>query len=104
MPITREQLEQHAIEHKYDNSEPRAVLEELLLNAMMLTNTRDQIDFEVAIDLIRDMLENGVKGVNQMSNDELIDGLLEQAADLNCDTLERFVDVCTNGWSDPDEE
>jgi hypothetical protein len=39
-----------------------------------------------------------------MSNDELIDGLLEQATDLNCDTLERFVDVCVNGWSDPDEE
>jgi hypothetical protein len=103
MPVTREQLEQYAIDHKYDDTEPRAVLEEMLLNAMMLENTSDQIDFEDAISMVKDMLEKGVKGVVQMTNDELIDGLLERATDLDCDTIERFADVCVNGWSDPVE-
>lgn len=98
--ITREQLEAHANKHKRDDTTADEYLAEMLLGAIMLDFTEDQIDLCDAIRFMREMYEDGQKGVNQMTHDELIDGLLERATHFECKTVERLDDISFYGWSD----
>ncbi len=101
--ITREQLEAHANKHKRDDTTVDEYLAEMLLGAIMLDYTEDQVDLDEAFRTIRSMFLDGQKGVMQMTHDEVVENLVELSEDHGCGTVERLVDISFNGWSDEDE-